>query len=740
MNHHSFTRLLPSALLASLIFALGVHAQEPDAPAPALTYSPAVTAILETNPSTPPECIRAAKLLADFGRADLGRKYLQKVAAAGLDQAQLAALVDRFGSATFINMAARKGLAPEAKQLADAVLTAADEQTRRRVPEFIGQLKDPSPSVRSRALAELKRAGSEAVAAMVAALADDAMAADHPYIRAALIEMRGEAAPALLGLLERSEPRLMAQTIHLLGRMDAKHAVIYLLGPYASEASDPAIRQAAGDALKRLVGHLPTKRLALRLLVERSEAYFDGSRPVRIEADGLVTMWHFDAGKKQCAWTKYSAADAALVLAARLARDAYALADEDPDVRLLYLATMLEAAAYQAGLDAPLPEGEGTAIEEARRFSAEEIEDVMQYAVDRGHTAAATAAARILGESGETDALLRRGHQPSPLVRATRHPDRRLRMAAIEAVLALGANAPYPGASYVTESLAFFGTSSGTARALVASPNAESSGRVAGLLAGMGFEVDTAATGEEAMRLAIASPDYELALIDAAVDRPTADMLLSQFRNDYRTAKLRVGLIARNEHFERARRTARDDSQTLAFFWPHDDEAIRWQVGRLAGVDRRSSVPFPERQRQAAAALEYLKEISGPDNRLYDVRRLHASIATPLYVPSLSTRASGVLGNLGNAESQRALVDLASFSTQPLPIRAAALRAFRDNAHRYGILLTTDEMQRQYDRYNASADLDPKTQRILGMILDTLEVFTQSVNVDSDAADADAKQ
>ena len=85
---------------------------------------------------------------------------------------------------------------------------------------------------------------------------------------------------------------------------------------------------------------------------------------------GRVELCCWDAAKKQCVTESYSADDAALVIAARLAADAYQLDREDPEVRRLYLATKLEAAAYEIGLDRPLPEGEGSAVAEAGRSAS----------------------------------------------------------------------------------------------------------------------------------------------------------------------------------------------------------------------------------------------------------------------------------------------------------------------------------------------------------------------------------
>ena len=81
-----------------------------------------------------------------------------------------------------------------------------------------------------------------------------------------------------------------------------------------------------------------------------------------------------------------------------------------------------------------------------------------------------------------------------------------------------------------------------------------------------------------------------------------------------------------------------------------------------------------------------------------------------------------MLAEINSAESQETLVDVASRFTSPLPLRQAAAKAFCQNTQQHGILLTTAEIRRQYQRYNESEKLDRPTQHVLGLILDCLEV------------------
>ena len=101
---------------------------------------------------------------------------------------------------------------------------------------------------------------------------------------------------------------------------------------------------------------------------------------------------------------------------------------------------------------------------------------------------------------------------------------------------------------------------------------------------------------------------------------------------------------------------------------------------------------------------------------------MQKSVIAALYNPRLGVKAADVLAYVNSAESQRALVEVASRFTLPLKLRQAAAKAFRQNTEKHGILLTTEEIRQQYRRYNESKDQDAATQHVLGLVLDCLEV------------------
>ena len=687
--------------------------------------NPAVAAILETKPTTPEECGRAAKTLFDFNRPDLAKGFLKKVLDAGLEPQQLADLGQQVGSSVFLDMRDRPELQPEAKQLADAVVAAlkARLEDRQRIAGLIKQLQDPSAEKRFQALVGLQAAREAAIAPLIAVLTDPARAAEHANVRAALAEMGRSVLPPLVAIVEQADAKTAVEAIRVLAAAKDARVAPCLLRPALSDKSDPATREAAAAAFEQLGVAVPSQAAAVKLLVQEARDYFEPRGVVEdaAAAGERAELWRWDAARRQCVARVGTSNDLARAVAADRARDAYALAPDNPSVRLLYLATMLEQAAYENGLDRPLDEKNPAAVE-AGRFGAKPVEAVLKYAMACNRPAAAAAAARLLGPIGTASQLLYQSTGPAPLALALQSPDRRVRMAALQAIVRLQPARAFAGSSYVLPALGFFAGSGGSRHALVAAPTLMEARELAGRLVGAGFVTDTFTNGRELVLRAAQSPDYELALIDVTIDHPTVGILLQQLRHDARTASLRVGLVSRSGHFHEAERLAGLDPLAKAFSRPRDDAAFRWQLEQLATLRPRDFVGFAARQRQAAEALDLLAELARSSANLYDLRSVQKYVITAVYNPRLAVKAVGVLAAINSAESQQTLVDVASRLTSPLPLRQAAAKAFRQNTQQHGILLTTAEIRRQYQRYNESEKLDRPTQHVLGLILDCLEV------------------
>jgi CheY-like chemotaxis protein len=612
---------------------------------------------------------------------------------------------------------------PEGKQFSDAVLEAARQQAEdpARLAQWIAQLQDPSLPVRSRAMSELRRGGSSAVLALIAVLADEGRAAEHAMVRDALAAMRSAARDPLVAVLDSESDPLKVQAADVLRRLGTADPAVYLVGPAHSPNRSPELQAAARRALTQMLGHVPDLQAAAGMMYTRAKTEYDRSALIRDQADPVI-VWRWDVAAGLPAAQEYPPHMASLLEAVRLAKPLYELLPESPVVRRLYLGSLLELSAYEAGRDEPLPTGAGTPHDAAAAMGVEELEQVLAHSTITGHVAAATAAVQILGEIGSQELLHNRGPRPTLLVDAALHPDRRLRFAAVSAIMNLTPDRVYPGSSQVLSSLLYFAGSAGQRRALVLDTHLQEATRLAGLLMQMGFEVDVTTQPRDLLERAVAWPDYELALVDFNLPRTNVDELVQMLRHDHRARLLPLLYVTSSAEDQRAARyVAEHLSHVDVMVRPVDLAGMEVQVNRFLAKTGANLLPPELRLQQAQQAIAWLAAMAAQPAPLYNVQRAAQVAEAALVVPELAPQAAMLLADLGTAGSQQALVGLANRATVPLELRRTAAQAFRHSVHKHGVLLTSDEMLYQYDRYNGSETEPAESQEVLASILDTLE-------------------
>jgi len=384
------------------------------------------------------------------------------------------------------------------------------------------------------------------------------------------------------------------------------------------------------------------------------------------------------------------------------------------------------------GFNRPLPQGPGTAHSLALAAEPEDMESVLDYAIREGLLGAAVGAAEVLGETGTVGMLESEGRFSRPLYLALRHADRRLQFAAADAVIKIDPHADFPGASRVVENLAFAAGTLGQPKALAVDPQPKEAQTLVGILNELGYEGQAAYTGRQAIKTALADPDFAMIWISDTVDFPDANELYQMLRKDPRTARTPVGVIARSENLDRWRSRLEEDKLAIAFPRPTDTANAALFAGMLLDSVGRQAIGPQERLGRASVALDHLIHLAEQPQRydFYDLTRHEEHFLRALNTRGIEQKAARLLGLLGTPRAQRALVDRASQNATSLPSRQAAAKAFANAVSLRGTLLTKDELLRQYDRYNQSENLDPGTQQVLGSILDTIEARAAKVKAE----------
>ncbi len=748
---------------------------------------PAVIAVREANPTTPEQLAWAVRVTLDLGRLDEAKRYLTQLIAAKPSSDALLALHARYGADYFRRLKAAQSLQPEGAKLADAALAAVRKQATdaNRLVVLVGKLLDPSPITRRDAEAGLKDAGTAAIDPLINVLADAGRADEHAAVQRMLVMLGPQAIEPLIGVLESGDPALTARVYAVLGALRTRRATPYLVRPALAEptalaeppapakpaapganaASGPALnapalpqpitvqedpaqaaaapavqpapaarrpltgaesamlREAAQEALALIVGQTPTYVEATQFLYRRALSHLAGEPVVHLNLDNQGELWHWDAESKSAKPRRYDGADAAVAEASRLTRELHALAPDQPEYLRLYLLCELDLAKIDGGVDQPLPRGAGSAFARLRQYPVAVVEEVLMLALRQQRFAAAAGAIEVLGESGDGQLLISSDGTPRRLAAAVSHADRRVRFAAVAAVLKLDPRAPFPGASYLAESLGYFASTVGSRRVLIAHPRASEAQSLAGMLAELGYDADAATSGRSAFVMAQRHADYEFALISDSIQGPTVSELVGMFRQDGRLGRLPVGVMAAGDKLDRAAAVAAIEPLVEAFPRPVDSATLSMLVERLRRGIGRSAVTKDERLAHAAASLDWMLQLTETPNTygFYELAKQEPAVEIALQTPELTGRAALVLGRIGSSRAQLGLLDLASNRARTILDRRAAAAGFRDAVERRGIMLTRAEVLRQYERYNQSEAADRETQQVLGAILDTIE-------------------
>ena len=704
-----FIQILQTILAAAfLAFCAAASAQAPFAPASAggSAYAPnaedeplapetnpAIRAALDMPRTEPRHYLTAVLALADLDRPELASPILNELQNLQLTEDQRADLVTQFGSHRMLQLSRNEALAPIGQEFADACMAAAHARNRdpQRIERLIQQLADADLLSRQTARADLAAAGEPAIVAVLEALARET----DPVRRQALIagaeQMAPESIGPIVGMLATGDRALRIDVVAMLTRL----RVIQTMPLVASDlgASPAAAERGLADAINR---------------------YQRGTPALVADENNEIKLWSWDDAAKKLSVKKFSAGDAQNIWTARLAAELARLRPDRREYQRQAIVLGLEAARISGRRSSP-------AVDELLSSSSPALlSTALADAMKQKLPLAAIAIAEALSSCGDAGILSTENSQPAPLAAALQFPDRRVRFAALSAIIKLDPQQPYPGASRVPEALAYFATSANQRRAVVAMPVAEQATTVAGRLNGTGIASEAAIRGGAAVDLAMKSSDLEFILVDMDIQSPGIRDVLYALRTSAATGQTPIGLLATSERLPTAHELAAEHTRIVAFPRPQTDAATNQLVERLEALqaDRLSA---KERIAMAAQSLDWLGTLLAREHSFYVLRREAPVVEAALYLPELTDSSITALALVGTPSSQRALVEFASRQNMPIEARRRAAEAFKSSVARGGILLAEEEIVRQYDRYNASESADPDTQQILGSLLDTIE-------------------
>jgi CheY-like chemotaxis protein len=685
---------------------------------------PLVTALKPQPGAGPTQILRSIRLLSEIGRTDLSKKYLVELTKRNLDAKTLVAMMDAEGSMSIMTLIREKELQPEGKELANEILAAAHgrSQNPKYIQSLIAQLKTAQGEQLQTIIGKLNSSQAAAAPPLIKVLADPAQAEIHEVVSYVLTRLGDDMVHPLLATLESKDNELKARVVRVLRYFDRPETIGLLIGPWLAPDTDEEVRKQIGAALSKMLTKRPTTADVRHMLHTYARGFYTGERFVRPDAEDNAIGWRWDEKSQQPVKVKLRARDVGMVVAARLARDLFKIAPDDKQYAQLYLAAAFEVDGRlaRAGIPPAIVTQQATA--EAVKQGPEMLSELLALTMKSGHIYAARTIARLLGKHGNVDILRTEDARPSPLVRAVKHRDRRLRFAALEAIMTLNPQRPYPGSSYVAEALGFFVGSRGQRRVLVLYGDLNEAQRQAGFLGAAGFDAASTTSPRQAFKMLANSPDYELILMGVAFRQPQISEFLQLLRRDGRTGSLPIGLLVTKDDAQQGERIAnRDPSLTHVIAIPSNAKQMRERVAILLSQLNFDPVSSSERTQETRKALDWITKITRKPQYLYRLRSLERQVAQALFDPQLATRAMVALSNLGTPAGQRALVNLASTGGLNIKLRRAAAASFEYSVRRFGLLLDTKQITLQYQRYNKTEHQGAETQKLHAWLLDAIE-------------------
>lgn len=711
------TLRLPLALAIVLPALAQAQPADPVTPVAPAAPSRIVEMVLDEPRDEPADYVRNVVSLIDLGAASFAKPVFDELLALELDDAQRAALVERVGTAALARIAGAEELGPQRTEFVGQTLAAAarEMQSPQRLSGLLDQVTSDNPDARSIALTRLQSAGESAAVAALARMAEIQDRAKQNHLRQALVRLAPLSTPMLTAALQAPDAEVRKQAAWALGQIGDRLSLPYLAAVAAGAQAETS--RAAQWAIEELTGARFSPPAVEPILQQALQNAQDGVPPRRPNNAGQVTLWLWDADAGKPTPATLPTPQASEIQAARLAVLLWRL--DESDTQHWTRAALLTAHANwvfgQLGADAAL---EGPDLNQMPGYL---LSEGLAEALEQHLAGAAIATLKVLGERGVVDVLYSADGSPAPVAAALQAPHPGVRFAALQAVMNLNPAGPFPGASRVADALVYFASSDNQRAAIVAMPRVQDAATLGGYLAAGGLVASSTNLGKEVLCQLIERPDVELVFLDMSLLRPNVREVLFQVRRRAATAQAPVALLAREGRLEDARRLARQHQGVIAVPRPHSTEAALAIVERLSDLAPLGTPDVTRRGAMAQAAADWIEQILQHGPSFYALRDRDDALLSAVTRPREVEDSIPSLAALGTPRSQETLVNIASLGVLSIETRRAAAEAFDLSVRQHGLLLTSQEILTQYDRYNASATADADTQSVLGAVLDSIE-------------------
>lgn len=691
-------------------------------------------AILIKTPQTDVEWYAAAARIARVGRVEFAKLLVEKAATAPEASAEeTARALDKLTTGRAIYLVNHPSIGDIGATTYDKLLTRArtywEDATNLRAA--LADLESNVEQTRANALVALRRGGVAAIQILIKeATSGDAARARVACDALAFFESAGT--DALVACLRDAPDETLVTIASALGaRVDARIALELAIRFHDPETSDSS-RDALLKALVESTGGVPELTTVVADAYRTALGYYTRQLVFAPVVDDRVERWRWNevANTVSCVSTPLS--DAYRFECARWALAAYRLDENVGDVegvkrstlRELALVAVAEREAYRVGLDVA-ERGADAFAQEFAELSAQDLVASVRYALASRHYNGALIPLAILSNLGDASLLSTVDGSTSPIVQAATCSNRRARYRALSAIVKWNPERSYIGSSRVVDALQWFSTSTGQKVAVVATPKLQDASKLGQVFLTLGYRVIPATSGRDVLLAVQNNADVEFVYVNSLVRNPDLAALAQALRADPRCSDAPL-LVGYDDEMEEASARAKVGGEPNAFVTPtpYDLETAAWALQNLrerAGVEPME--PDLRLQASVNSARALLAMITTRPN-LYSLDNLNELMTRYLSTPALFDVGLEFAGSIKTNYAQTRLVELIGDARYDFATRRRALEAFERQLTTNGSLLRGPEVQRMYDRYNASEREGEDSQQILSSMLDAYEAAT----------------
>lgn len=737
------------------------------------------------RPTNTAEYWNALQFEIDVGKYDLAAIHLRNLLKFKPPDTDLVKLADEVGVAAFLRLRNIRKWSDDPKTNKEALdnveqliqrVTAAVNKVRRDPARIQGYIKKltASPEENAYALKELAKSGTAAVPYLIDTLRT-ADAGERVRYLAALERLGPDVLSPMAAALDSNIANLKVDFIRIFMKLysagtvrQIQSEVVPNMWFLARSPSQPdEVRRQATAALSYFLetpaDKLPPARVELTRLAER---YYRHRVPF---ADPkAVTVWRWDGQHVVAGWPGAATVDADKAeeyYGVRFAGQALLLDPAYTPAQVVLLSLILDKTQSKAGLDKTLERAAPKVHDLLGTVQPSLVRAVLERALQEKRVSVIVGAVRDLGERKEMRAARPTGRRQPPLVQALYYPDRRVEMAAAEALLQIPDSAASLATTRVVEILrravaaeppplsppgAGGDKRGGRPKVLIGYFNEDIRNRVAAAIDAAGYEAVAVAGGREMMQRLGQASDIALLLFEAQLPGPGRDQLLGQLRADRFAGQLPIlltapppptdasgrlpeeptrralvlGETARREEALRRHLARWPNLTVIPAAWALDAKVLQPLIQSRLDDPANPTLSAKEMKDYAERSIENLACLARGEVAGYDVRPAGPTVLEALRTPSkLTPKGQGfaieVAARLRRAEAQTVLANVLADGKRTTAVRIAAANALVRNIQQFSPLLTREQVQTLADLY-AQPKLDEVLKNNVALVLGSL--------------------